>query len=91
LKSPGPFEAAGLTGAVERLASRAVLEGAREELIFTIGARDRERNFLVATLARCTNEPASCRDEQARRSTAPCEDQHVIDGITAHTCRPRSR
>jgi hypothetical protein len=57
LKSPGPFEAAGLTGAVERLASRAVLEGAREELIFTIGARDRERNFLVATLARCTNEP----------------------------------
>ena len=42
--------------AVVRLARRAVLEGAREELIFTLRAPDREGNFLAITPRGCTNE-----------------------------------
>src|SRR6185437_9174043 len=51
-RPPGPFEAAGLTMAVERRATRAVLEGAPEEsicLVLTRGDR-------LPPRAGCTNE-----------------------------------
>jgi len=79
LKSPVPFEAAGLTGAVERPASRAVLEGAREELIFTLREPDRERNFLAVTTGGWTNERP--RREASPVSPAP---KPINAGVPLH-------
>src|SRR5436190_689356 len=69
-RPPGLSEAAGLTVAVERLASKAVFGEAPEELFFTLGDSDRARNFLAATIGGCTSERASLRASGFRTGRA---------------------
>src|ERR1044071_9012902 len=55
-RSPALSKAAGLTMAVERLATKAVLGEAPEDLLFTLADFDREVNFLAPTRGGCTSE-----------------------------------
>src|ERR1044071_6804494 len=61
-RSPGLSEAAGLTVAVKRLATEAVLGAAPEDLSFTLEDLDRGVNLLASTTGGCTDElPGSAR------------------------------
>src|SRR5262245_35033022 len=75
-RSPGLPEAAGLVEAVERLASRAVLGEAPEDLRFTLGAPDRVRNFSAPMIGGCTSERAS--DVRAEPPAARTSDARSL-------------
>src|SRR5947207_10759043 len=63
-RSPGLSEAAGLIVAVERLATKAVLGEAPEDLFFTVDDLDPVVNFFAPTKGGCTDE----RDRRAPRA-----------------------
>src|SRR6188508_1146345 len=66
-RSPGLSEAAGLGMAVERLARKAVLGEAPEDLFFTLEDFDRVVNFSACTIGRCTDERVGTSSAQSDR------------------------